>query len=88
MAALTRNFISAGGRILISPSGRVEPAIDADFIFGRLVSDESAEHRRAVTRGILQAVRRPAGEAFAKRAARAAGGRFNGWLILPQEDRP
>lgn len=88
MAALTRNFISAGGRILIAPDGRVEPAIDAALIFGPSVSDETAEHRRAVTRSILHATRRPAGAAFASRAARIVGMQFNGWTILPQEDRP
>lgn len=88
MARLTRAFIAAGGRMLISPQGRTEPCIDANLIFGSSVSDEMMEHRRAVTRAMLDAVRRPAGAAFAERAARAVGMPFNGWLILPREVHP
>lgn len=88
MARLTRSFLAAGGRLLIAPDGRVEPSIDAALLFGPNVTEETSEHRRAVTRGILQATRRPAGAAFAKRAARLAGMPFNGWFILPPEDRP
>ncbi len=88
MARLTRAFIAAGGRVLISPHGRVEPGIDAGLIFGSDVSEEMMEHRRAIARAMLDAVRRPAGAAFAERAARAVGMPFNGWLILPREAHP
>jgi len=88
MARLTRAFIGAGGRVLISPQGRPEPAIDAGLIFGPKISDEVMEYRRALVRAMLDAVRRPAGAAFAKRSARFAGMAFNGWHILPQEDHP
>jgi hypothetical protein len=88
MARLARAFIMAGGRVLICPKGLPEPAIDADLIFGPRVPDEVMEYRRALARTMLDALRRPAGAAYAKRFARFAGMPFNGWFILPPEDRP
>ena len=83
MARLTRDFIAAGGRVLVPPRGLVEPRMDMALIYHPDVPDDMSEHRRAVTRKMIDAVQRPDGAAFATRAARAAGMQFNGWHILP-----
>lgn len=78
-----RNFLNAGGRILIAPNGRAEPSIDGALIFGGDVPDPVAASRHEACRRFVCAFRHERGVRFAARAVRMLGASTeNGWRVL------
>lgn len=87
-ARITRMFLFAGGRLLVSVTGEPEARMDMSLIYGLDVDEDLAENRAFVTRAMLDTIQMPVGRAFAKRAARAAGIAFADGYLLPREAQP
>lgn len=88
IAGLTREFLRAGGRVLVSPQGAVEIRIDVGLIYASGIDEDLAEQRLRTARMMLKSVRQLGGATYAKRAARRAGRVHAGWHILSGDARP
>ncbi len=78
---IARSFIATGGRLLISPTGKLETAIDSAKLFG---SSTPKEARRGFVIG-RRFHRRLRDPRFARSVATLVameGGRVNGWLVM------
>ena len=82
-SSVIRNFLAAGGRILIAPNGQAETSIDGAAILGGDIPAELAVKRHRACAAFLRRYREDEGNRLAIRAARMLGSRTaNGWQVL------
>lgn len=82
-STILRNYLAAGGRILIDPAGRAETSTDGAAIRGPDVPAELAAQRHHACAAFLQGYREERGQRLAIRSARMLGDRTaNGWRVL------
>lgn len=80
---LAERFIAIGGRLMINPAGRFEPAIDPWVILGSNVSDDDRETRFSVSRAFYRQLKRGGAVKRLKRLVEAEGVHTkHGWMVL------
>jgi hypothetical protein len=82
-ASCLREFLRAGGRLLIAPDGETETSYDIGLIFGRDVPEPVAVDRYRACQAFVHAYRQPDGARYAARAVRMLGAATpNRWRVL------
>ncbi len=80
IAVIARGFLAIGGRIMVSPAGRVESAINARIILGQNVARKDRRACRDNLRAMARAEERNTRELTSLVTAHGAR-RRDGWIV-------